>query len=160
MRRLGILLALALVLGGAASDPRERLADPVREAEARSIFRQVRCMVCQNESIDDSPATLASDLRALIREQVQSGQSEAQIKAFLVQRYGEVILLKPLWTTANAALWISPEVVIGLGALALAALVRRRGESETVLTEDEETELANLVSGEKDIFVPQDGHKK
>lgn len=127
MKAHAILAALAGALClAAASDPAERLADPVEEAQAREIFRDVRCMVCQNESIDDSQADLARDLRRLVREQVHAGRSEAQIKAYLTERYGEFVLLAPRFSLGNLALWLGPFFVVGLGLLLLLARLRRR----------------------------------
>jgi cytochrome c-type biogenesis protein CcmH len=88
-------------MAGAAADPAERLPDPVQEARAREIFREVRCLVCQNESIDDSEAALAGDLRQVVRDQVKQGRSDKQIRAFLVERYGEFVLLKPPFSPAT-----------------------------------------------------------
>ncbi|RYF88830.1 MAG: cytochrome c-type biogenesis protein CcmH, partial [Caulobacteraceae bacterium] len=104
MKRLLIALA-ALACVAAASDPAERLSDPAQEARARALFREVRCLVCQNESIDDSTAGLAGDLRKVIREQVAAGRDDAEIRAFLVDRYGEFALLKPAFSAPNAVLW-------------------------------------------------------
>ena len=93
-RALAAMLAGVLCLA-AAADPADRLADPAKEARARAIFADVRCLVCQNESIDDSEAELAGDLRKLVREQVQAGRSDAEIKHFLTDRYGEFVLMTP-----------------------------------------------------------------
>ena len=105
MRLRVLLAALAGVAClAAASDPAERLPDPAQEAKAREIFRDVRCLVCQNESIDDSEAELAADLRRIVREQVRAGKGEAEIKAFLTDRYGEFVLLTPSFSPGNVAL--------------------------------------------------------
>ena len=117
MRLRLIAAALAGVLSlAAASDPSERLADPAQEAKARAIFRDVRCLVCQNESIDDSEADLAHDLRQIVREQVSAGKSEGEIKAFLTDRYGEFVLLTPSFSAGNLALWGGPFLVVLAGA--------------------------------------------
>jgi cytochrome c-type biogenesis protein CcmH len=122
-----LLAALAAVFCmAAASDPAERLPDPAQEARARHIFEQVRCLVCQNESIDDSQAQLAHDLRQIVRDQVRQGRSDAQIKAFLVQRYGEFVLLRPSFSPGNLALWIGPFVVVALGVLLLVVRLRNQ----------------------------------
>ena len=105
------LLAVAL-LGAAAADPADRLKDPAQEARARSLFRDVRCLVCQSESIDESDATLAHDLRQLVRAQIAQGQSDGQIRAFLVARYGQFVLLTPKGSLGNAILWAGPLVVV------------------------------------------------
>jgi len=139
------LAALAAVLClGAAADPAERLADPAKEARAREIFRQVRCLVCQNESIDDSQAELAADLRKLVRDQIAAGRSDSEVRAYLVSRYGEFVLLKPAVSWGNAALWGAPVVVVAGGvALMLAQLRRRRPEPE--LTPEEDDRLSRLA---------------
>jgi cytochrome c-type biogenesis protein CcmH len=122
-----LLAAIAAVFCmAAASDPSERLPDPTQEARARHIFEQVRCLVCQNESIDDSQAELAHDLRHLVREQVAEGRSDDQIKRYLVDRYGEFVLMRPSWSLGNAALWIGPFLVLALGVVLLFARLRTR----------------------------------
>lgn len=127
MRARVLLAALAGVLSlAAASDPAERLADPAQEAQARAIFHDVRCLVCQNESIDDSEADLAHDLRQIVREQVKAGRSEAEVKAFLTQRYGEFVLLTPSFAPGNLALWGGPLLVVIAGAVLLLVRLRRR----------------------------------
>lgn len=127
MRLRAFLAALAGVAClAAASDPAERLPDPAQEAQAREIFRDVRCLVCQNESIDDSEAPLAQDLRRIVREQVRAGRDEAQIKAFLTERYGEFVLLRPSFSAGNLALWIGPFAVVLAGLLLLASRLRNR----------------------------------
>ncbi len=128
MRRARLLIAaLAGVLSlAAASDPAERLKDPAQEAQARQIFRDVRCLVCQNESIDDSEAELAHDLRQIVREQIRAGKSSAQIKAFLTERYGEFVLLTPSFSAGNLALWAGPFLVVILGGALLFARLRNR----------------------------------
>ena len=146
MKRAAAVLA-ALVCIGAA--PPDALPDPAQEAHAHLLFRQVRCLVCQNESIDDSEAPLAGDLRQLIRQQVAAHRSDADIRAFLVQRYGEFVLLKPTFSPANAALWLLPFglVAAGLSALALRA-TRAREPLESPLDPAEEARLAALDSRE------------
>jgi cytochrome c-type biogenesis protein CcmH len=127
MKARALLLALAAVFCmAAASDPAERLSDPAQEARARHIFEQVRCLVCQNESIDDSEAELAHDLRRVVRAQVVEGRSDVQIKHFLTDRYGEFVLLKPSFSIGNAALWIAPFLVVALGVVLLFARLRSR----------------------------------
>lgn len=127
MRLRLILAALAgMACIAAASDPAERLPDPAQEARAREIFRDVRCLVCQNESIDDSEADLAHDLRQIVREQVKAGKSETEIKAFLTDRYGEFVLLTPRFSVGNLALWGVPFLVVVAGAALLVARLRNR----------------------------------
>lgn len=110
----------------AASDPAERLPDPAQEAQARGIFRDVRCLVCQNESIDDSEAELAQDLRRIVREQVSAGKSDTEIKTFLTDRYGEFVLLTPRFSLGNLVLWAGPFLIVLLGGALLFARLRNR----------------------------------
>lgn len=127
MRRRAAFAALAgVVCLAAASDPAERLPDPKQEATARAIFRDVRCLVCQNESIDDSEADLARDLRQIVREQVKAGRSDAEIKRFLTDRYGEFVLLTPAWSAGNLALWGGPFLVVLAGGVLLLLRLRNR----------------------------------
>ena len=145
MRRLPALLAaLAGVLCiAAASDPAERLPDPAQEAHARALFRDVRCLVCQNESIDDSEAELAGDLRRTIREQVKAGKSDAEIKAYLTDRYGQFVLMRPSFDAGNLALWIVPFLVVGFGVILLIGRLRNR-QPDAELSEGEAAELERL----------------
>jgi cytochrome c-type biogenesis protein CcmH len=127
MRLRLLLAALAGVAClAAASDPAERLPDPAQEAKAREIFRDVRCLVCQNESIDDSEADLARDLRQIVREQVTAGKSEPEIKRFLTDRYGEFVLLTPRFSIGNLALWGVPFLVVIAGVTLLFVRLRNR----------------------------------
>lgn len=139
MRARVLLAALAAVFCmAAASDPSERLPDPAQEARARHIFEQVRCLVCQNESIDDSQAELAHDLREIIRDQVRAGRSDDQIKGFLVDRYGEFVLLRPSFSVGNAALWFGPLLVVALGVALLFGRLRNRTPEPELDAADEE----------------------
>lgn len=149
MKARTLLAAIAAVFCmAAAADPSERLADPDQEARARHIFEQVRCLVCQNESIDDSQADLARDLRHIIREQVHAGRSDGDVKRFLVERYGEFVLLKPSFSLGNAALWGGPFLVVILGVLLLFARLRRRiPEPETELDAADTERLRRLQEG-------------
>ncbi|MDP2260854.1 MAG: cytochrome c-type biogenesis protein CcmH [Caulobacter sp.] len=144
MRRALVVVVAAVLCMAAASDPSERLPDPAQEAAARAIFQEVRCLVCQNESINDSDAELARDLRRVVREQVAAGRDEAQVKAFLTDRYGEYVLLKPAFSLGNAALWLGPFAALLAGLAFLVLRVRRRDLSEG-LTVDEEARLARLL---------------
>ncbi|HEY3695570.1 cytochrome c-type biogenesis protein [Phenylobacterium sp.] len=156
IRRLAAVAAALLCLA-AASDPAERLHDPAQEARARAIFRQVRCLVCQNESIDDSEAPLAQDLRRMVREQVARGEDEAQIKRFLTARYGEFVLLRPAFSAGNAALWGAPLAAVGLGVALWLARVRR-ATPEGALSEAEALALDRLAKDEPDdTFAPKIG---
>ncbi|MDF1585377.1 cytochrome c-type biogenesis protein [Marinimicrococcus flavescens] len=130
MRRLAmLLLALFLVAGPAlgALSPDEELADPALEARARALSKELRCLVCQNQSIDDSDADLARDLRLIVRERLLAGEDESQIKAYLTERYGDFVLLTPPVRPATWALWFGPLLLLaGGGALCVVFLRRRR----------------------------------
>lgn len=143
MRRALLILAAVLCMG-AASDPAERLANPQQEARARAIFREVRCLVCQNESIDDSEAELAGDLRRVVREQIVAGRTDDQIRSFLVERYGEFVLFRPPFSAGNAILWLAPAGLVLVGAGLWFGLLRRREAETPALTPEEEARLAAL----------------
>jgi cytochrome c-type biogenesis protein CcmH len=124
------LLILCTVLFGThtafAVEPDEMLVDPALEARARTISRELRCMVCQNQSIDDSAAPLAHDLRVLVRERLKAGDNDQQVLDFLVARYGEFVLLRPRFEWRTAVLWLTPFAVLIVGAMALTAATKRR----------------------------------
>jgi cytochrome c-type biogenesis protein CcmH len=147
VRLRGLIAALVGVLSlAAASDPAERLPDPAQEARARAIFQDVRCLVCQNESIDDSEAELAHDLRQIVREQVKAGRSDVQIKQFLTDRYGEFVLMRPRLSIANVALWGGPFLVVAAGLVLLFVRLRNRSP-EPELSEAEVQRLDRLSKG-------------
>jgi cytochrome c-type biogenesis protein CcmH len=148
MKPNGRLRALAAVAAGvlciaAASDPADRLPDPAQEARARHIMQDVRCLVCQNESIDDSEAELAGDLRRTVREQVKAGHSDAEIKRYLVERYGEFILLTPAFSWMNLLLWGGPFAVVLLGGGLLVTRLRNR-TGDTELSPEEAERVRRL----------------
>lgn len=148
MRGRLVLAALAGVACiAAASDPAERLPDPAQEAQAREIFRDVRCLVCQNESIDDSEAELAHDLRQIVREQVKAGKSAPEVKRFLTDRYGEFVLLTPRFSIGNLALWAAPFLVVIAGVALLWGRLRNR-TPDVELTSAESERLRRLADGE------------
>ena len=131
--RLALLFGLMIASSLAhAVQPDEMLRDPALEARARALSAELRCMVCQNQSIDDSDAPLARDIRLLIRERISQGQSNEAVRGFLVSRYGDFILLRPPFTLA-------------IGALAIWRAVRRRESAAPALTEAEEARLAAIV---------------
>jgi cytochrome c-type biogenesis protein CcmH len=142
LRRPALAL-IALFCLGAAADPADRLGNPAKEARARAIFRETRCLVCQGESIDDSDADLAADLRRIIRQRIALGASDAQVRAFLVARYGEFVLLRPSFSGDNALLWGTPFAVAAIGASIL-ILRRRWAQSPAPLTAEEETQIRAL----------------
>src|SRR6516165_8578947 len=129
MKRLCLVVAVLwlMVLSPAvAVEPDEFLSDAALEARARALSKELRCMVCQNQSIDDSDAPLARDLRILVRERLQAGESDQQVISFLVARYGEFVLLKPRFAWHNALLWLTPAAALVAGAIAMFAAIRRR----------------------------------
>ncbi|MEJ2140217.1 MAG: cytochrome c-type biogenesis protein CcmH [Gammaproteobacteria bacterium] len=123
------LLACCLLFFAAnawAIDPSEKLPDPEQQAMFESIANEVRCLVCQNQTIADSTAPLAADLRREIKRMVVEGQSEAEIKDFLVERYGDFVLYKPRFRSWNLLLWVAPAIFLIIGAVAMINIVRRR----------------------------------
>ncbi len=151
MPRVAILaLLLALAAPAFAVQPDEVLRDPRLEARARALSQHLRCMVCQNQSIDDSDAPLARDLRLLVRERLSAGDNDSQVIDFLVSRYGEFVLLKPRFEWHTAALWILPPVILLVGAIAVFLSTRRRpAVPEPALTEAERKKLSEILRGEK-----------
>jgi cytochrome c-type biogenesis protein CcmH len=153
-RMIAVMFALALLGLPAAHavQPDEIMADPVKEARARELSRELRCMVCQNQSIDDSEAPLARDLRLLVRERIAAGDSNSQVIDFLVARYGEFVLLKPRFERQTMLLWLLTPLLLAGGGLALWLQTRRRVQDGTAvtppLTPDEEARLSALVSDE------------
>jgi cytochrome c-type biogenesis protein CcmH len=134
-----------------AVQPDEIMTDPAKEERARDLSRELRCMVCQNQSIDDSEAPLARDLRLLVRERIAAGDSNSQVLDFLVARYGEFVLLKPRFEQQTWLLWLVPPLVLLGGGLALWTNARRRpkGDADVTgppLTADEEARLRQLMA--------------
>ena len=158
MRKLIAISAVLLLAAFAAPaayavQPDEIMSDPAKEARARDLSRELRCMVCQNQSIDDSDAPLARDLRLLVRERIATGDSDSQVIDFLVARYGEFVLLKPRFTPHTLLLWLLPPLALIGGGLALWFYSRRRSNAGTAgdpsllhLTEDEEARLERLLA--------------
>jgi len=148
IRRL--VLALALILSSApafAVNPDEVLADPKLEARARAISAELRCMVCQNQSIDDSNAELAKDLRLLVRERLTDGDTDEQVLNYIVSRYGEFVLLKPRLEAKTILLWGAPLLLVLAGGLSLIVFARRRAGRPTgsKLTAEEQARLRKLL---------------
>ncbi len=150
-----VAVAAFAASGALAVQPDEIMTDPVKEARARNLSQELRCMVCQNQSIDDSEAPLARDLRLLVRERIAAGDSDSQVIDFLVARYGEFVLLKPRFELQTVLLWLLPPLVLAGGGLTLWIHSRRRGLAAaaeagvaTTLTADEEARLAALMSAD------------
>ncbi|MGO4136715.1 cytochrome c-type biogenesis protein CcmH [Rhizobium brockwellii] len=148
MRRL--LLAFAMLLMAApafAVNPDEVLADPALEARARTLSAELRCMVCQNQSIDDSNADLAKDLRLLVRERITDGDSDEAVLNYIVSRYGEFVLLKPRVSMKTVLLWGAPVLLVLAGGLSLLIFARKRAGKPTgsKLTAGEQARLSELL---------------
>jgi cytochrome c-type biogenesis protein CcmH len=142
---LGMMLVATSAL---AVEPDEMLADPVLEARARAISQELRCVVCQNQSIDDSNAPLAHDMRVLVRERVKLGETDDQVRAFLVRRYGNFVLLRPPLQPDTIVLWFSPLLFLGIGAALVWGYFRamkHQAAQATPLSDAEEQELKRLV---------------
>ena len=152
-----LLLVAAMAISNAmAVEPGERLADPALEARARAISAELRCLVCQNQSIDDSSAPLARDLRLLVRERLTAGSTDADVMRFLVDRYGEFVLLRPRFTLQTAMLWLTP---FGLLALIVLLLWRKNRERMSAapgidatgpLSPDEKSQLDRILAGDRE----------
>lgn len=163
-RVLPALLAIALTLMPSvlyAVQPDEIMSDPAQEARARNLSRELRCMVCQNQSIDDSDAPLARDLRLLVRERIAAGNTDQQVMDFLVARYGEFVLLKPRVEGHTLLLWLVPPLVLAGGGVALWLINRRRNRAAPneegasfQLTPEEEARLEKLIAGEESAEKP------
>ncbi len=150
-RIAAILLALTLALPAAAVQPDEVLPDPVLEERARDISGGLRCIVCRNESIDESNAELARDLRLLVRERLVAGDTDAQVVSYVVNRYGEYVLLRPPMTGSTIALWLAAPVLLLLGLGLSVAYVRRRSRAEApteaALSDEEAERLKEILRG-------------
>jgi cytochrome c-type biogenesis protein CcmH len=154
LKLIVVVLTLATPVRAFAVQPDEVLADPALEARARVLSKELRCMVCQNQSIDDSDAPLARDLRILVRERLQAGDSDQRVIDFLVTRYGEFVLLKPRFSLHTALLWLGPAAILLIGAFGLFMVARRyhaRARSglviptEAKLTPAEEARLSEIL---------------
>jgi cytochrome c-type biogenesis protein CcmH len=147
--RLAAILFLALMIATPAAhavQPDEVLADPALEARARALSAELRCMVCQNQAIDDSDAPLARDLRILLRERLSAGDTDDEVIAFLVARYGDFILLRPPVALNTALLWLAPPAVLLIGGLVAVALFRRRrADVPAALSDAEKARLAEII---------------
>ena len=156
MRSLCLIIALLTFVAApyaTAVEPDEVLSDATLEARARALSKELRCMVCQNQSIDDSEAPLARDLRILVRERLQAGDSDGQVIDFLVARYGEFVLLRPRFSWHTAVLWLGPAALLLIGGCALLVLARRyrtnsaaAADGQQGLTAAERARLSDILS--------------
>lgn len=150
-RAIAILgLCLAALTGPAlAVEPSEMFDDPQKEQRARQLFEQLRCVVCQNQSIDESNADVAADMREVIRRKMNAGATNAEIKTYLTDRYGDFVLLKPPMKPATYALWFGPAVVVAVGAIGIGVYFRRRQRAKVAgsgLSAAEERRLQELMN--------------
>jgi cytochrome c-type biogenesis protein CcmH len=143
---LAALLLLWLTLPALAVNPDEMLADPALEARARAISAGLRCLVCQNESIDDSDADLAHEIRVLVRERLKAGDTDQQVVQYLVDRYGEFVLLKPVFAWHTLVLWIAAPTILVVGGIVLVVAARKRRSVLELgpLTDEEQQALDEL----------------
>lgn len=152
MRRLLAIAAAAALLAGPALavNPDEQLADPKLEARAHKLSQELRCVVCQNQSIDDSDAELARDLRLILRERIAAGDTDEQAMSFIVARYGSFVQLRPPLRIDTMALWFGPLAVLLLGGVGVAIYMRGRAPTAAgALTAAEEAELAEMLKQDK-----------
>jgi cytochrome c-type biogenesis protein CcmH len=151
-RRLALAVAVAAGLAGPSAyavEPAERLADPALEARARALSQELRCLVCQNQSIDESNADLAHDLRVLLRQRLAAGDTDRQVLDYVVARYGVFVLLDPPFAPATYFLWLTPPaLVLGAGTLLVLRARRRRPDPELPALSEEERDRAALLLGE------------
>lgn len=149
MRWLYLMLALSFAMPAYAVQPEEVLDDPALEARARDLSKELRCLVCRNQSIDDSGAPLARDLRLLVRERLVAGDSDQDAMTYIVDRYGEFVLLRPPLNAGNLALWFAGPVLLIIGGVIAVVFVRRRKPAPTSspngLTEEEAERLSELT---------------
>ena len=151
MRLIRFALVVLLALASAPTfgvQPDEVMKDPALEARARALSAELRCLVCQNELIDDSEAPLARDIRLLIRQRIKQGESNDAVHAYLVSRYGDFILLKPPFQADTLLLWLSPAIVLGLGVAAALYARCRSPRATPALSPEEEARLAALTKGD------------
>jgi cytochrome c-type biogenesis protein CcmH len=141
-------IALMVSLPAAGLEPEERMQDPALEERARALYQDLRCVVCQNQSLDDSPAQIAADMRAVVREQLRSGASNEAVRDFMVARYGDYVLLAPPVQPSTYALWLAPGVILLAGAVGVAWFLARRRQTPTPepLSAEERTAIDRLLA--------------
>jgi len=148
IRAFAIAFLCAIATPAQAVLPDEVLADPALELRARKLSAQLRCMVCQNQSIDDSDADLARDLRLLVRERIKGGDTDSEVLDYLVSRYGEFVLLKPAFSARNALLWLAPFGLLAAGAAVVFLAARRKQKADAAvvaLTESENARISAIL---------------
>ena len=152
MRRLILVFVLLLAVPALALEPEEMLDDPVLEERARDLSLEVRCVVCQNQSIDDSPAQIAADMRRAIRDRLVAGDSDAEVLDFLVDRYGDYVLLRPPLRPGTYLLWFGPGLVLLIGVFGVAWGLRRRAlkPEPDPLTPEERAAVNRLLGRQTD----------
>jgi cytochrome c-type biogenesis protein CcmH len=151
LRAMTLLVAFASATAAFAVQPDEVLSDPALEQRARALSKELRCMVCQNQSIDDSDAPLARDLRILVRDRLKAGDSDAEVLLFLTDRYGEFVRLTPPFNWRTFLLWLGPAILLAAGLLGILRAARRRSQtSEPGLSPAEEARLAQLQAREQE----------
>lgn len=157
-RLSGMVAALGLLAGVAVAEPAaapERpLADAAQEARAKQMFGDIRCVVCQHESIADSPAGIAADMRALVREQIAEGRTDQEVRDDLVRRYGDFVLFTPPVRAGTWLLWFGPFALVVLAGLGFVLIARRRRQEEVPLSEAEEAALAELMADKTEKVSP------
>ena len=146
---LALVATLLFSTAALAVQPDEVLTNPILEKRARDLSAGLRCLVCQNQSIDDSDAQLAKDLRLLVRERLVAGDTDDQVRDFLVQRYGEFVLLKPSFRAHTLLLWLTPALVLVLGGIGAYTALRRRLQPTAALDEDERKALEALLQQDR-----------
>jgi len=144
MRRILFILAVCFASVTFAVEPREMMEDPALEARAREVSKALRCVVCQNETIDESNAELARDMRLMVRHRIASGDSNQEVLNYMVERYGDFVLLKPRFTGTTLLLWFGPLIVLVLGGVMLARVLRRARPAAAPLSAEEAASLAAL----------------
>lgn len=155
VRHFLMLLACmaSLTLAARATEPDEVLVDPEKEARARAITRELRCVVCQNQSVDDSEAPLAKDIRTLVRERIVAGDNDAEVRAFVVSRYGQYVLLRPPFGVDTALIWIGPFALFGVALAVAAVYLRRARPADTAqsasLSAEEERRLDAMLKDDQ-----------
>lgn len=142
-----VIVALLFCTAAVAVEPSERLTDPALEARAREVSKALRCVVCQNETIDDSHAEIARDMRLLVRERIKAGESNAQVIDYMVGRYGDFVLLMPRFQATTVLLWLAPLLLLGTGAVFVLRRLRSTSMAAPGLSDEERKELAKLSGG-------------